>query len=141
MGYSTEFQGGLKLNRELTHKEWVELRKLTNSYDQDVYAQYTETPETIPNSYLQWESNEDGTEIVWDGGEKFYDYIHWLRWLIKHYLAPRGLILNGKIAWQGDDISDAGIIYATNNKITHHKSKVEGIITCPHCYHKFIPNV
>lgn len=141
MGYSTEFVGGFKLNRELTHKEWVELRKLGNEYDQDLYAQYTDTPETVPDSYLQWEPNDEGTEIVWNGGEKFYDYIHWLRWLIKHYLAPHGLVLNGKVEWRGDELEDIGIIYANDNKITHHKTKIEGLVTCPECSHKFVPNV
>lgn len=139
MGYSTEFSGGFKLNRDLTHKEWLELRELA-SYKEEVYKKYTETPETIPNSYLQWEPNENGTEIVWNGGEKFYDYIHWLRWLIKHYLKPHGLVLNGKVEWRGDELEDIGIIYATDNKITHHKTKIEGLVTCPECSYKFVPN-
>ena len=140
MGYSTEFQGSLKLNRELTHKEWIELSRLGNSYDQDLYAEYTDTPETIPKSYLQWVPNEDGTAIVWNGGEKFYDYIHWLRWLIKHYLKEHGLAVNGSIKWRGDELEDVGIIYAHNNKITHHKTKVEGVVDCPNCGHRFVPN-
>lgn len=78
MGYSTEFVGGFKLNRELTHKEWVELYDLGMKYDRDLYAQYTDTPETIPDSYLQWVPNAGGDLIIWNGAEKFYDYIHWL---------------------------------------------------------------
>ena len=141
MGYSTEFYGEFKLNRDLTHKEWLELTILGEEYSEELYAKYTETPETIPKSYLQWVPNKDGTGIVWNGGEKFYDYIHWLRWLIKHYLKPHGLVLNGKVEWRGDELEDIGIMYARNNVITHHKTKIEGLATCPNCNHKFIPNV
>ena len=140
MGYSTEFYGEFKLNRELSHKEWLELRALA-SYNDSLYANYTDTPETIPKSYLQWEPNEDGTAIRWNGGEKFYDYIHWLRWLTKRYLKPHGLVINGKIEWRGDEVADIGVITAVDNKITSKKTKIEGLTTCPKCSHEFIPNV
>lgn len=140
MGYTTSFQGGFELSRELTHKEWVELRELSE-YDREVYKRYTDTPDTIPNSYLQWEPNEEGTEIVWNGGEKFYDYIHWLRWLAKHYLTPKGLMLNGEVRFQGEELEDTGILRAVDSKITSHKLKVEGVVECPSCNHKFVPNV
>lgn len=140
MGYSTEFKGGLKFNRELTHKEWLELRALGEEYSSDLYAKYTDTPNTIPDSYLQWVPNADGTELVWNGGEKFYDYIHWLRWLIKHYMKPRDLVLNGKIEWSGEEFEDRGIIYCADNKVTHHKVIVEGLVACPNCDHKFVPS-
>lgn len=138
MGYTTDFSGGLKLNRELTHKEWLELTALGDSYEKELYAKYTDTPETIPDSYLQWVPNKDGTEIVWNGGEKFYDYIHWLRWLIKHYLKPRDIVLNGEIKWQGEEVGDVGLLIAENNKITSKKVKLEGLTTCPSCGHEFI---
>lgn len=139
MGYSTEFSGGFKLNRELTHKEWIELRKLGKVYERTEYEKYTDPPETIPGSYLQWVPNEDGTEIVWNGVEKFYDYIHWLRWLIKHYLKPHGLVLNGEIRWQGEDIEDVGMIVVVDNKVTTRKLVVEGLCECPDCGYKFVP--
>lgn len=138
MGYTTEFKGGLKLSRELTHKEWRELKELAE-YDRDVYRRYTETPETIPASYNQWEPNDEGTEIVWNGGEKFYDYVHWLRWIAKHYLTPRGLELNGEMQWQGEEIGDVGVIRAKASKITTEKLQVKGLVQCPNCAAKFVP--
>lgn len=142
MGYSTSFSGGFKLNRELTHKEWMELRRLADydSRDDGFYAEFTDTPDTIPDAYLQWEPNDDGTEIVWNGGEKFYEYIHWLRWLVKHYLKPHGLVINGDVRWQGDEVEDSSVIVADNNKVTFRKLVVEGLVTCPNCDHKFVPN-
>jgi len=141
MGYSTDFSGGLKFNRELTHKEWMELKRLGNcdSKHDGFYTEFTDTPDTIPDSYLQWEPSEDGTSYVWNGGEKFYDYIHWLRWVIKHYMIPRDLVLNGEIRWQGEEMEDVGVIMATDNKITTRKLVVEGMCECPSCGHKFVP--
>ena len=140
MGYTTDFSGGLKFNRELTHKEWMELKELGN-YDsyQEGYKKYTDTPDTLPNSYLQWEPNSDGTQYVWNGGEKFYDYIHWLRWVIKHYMKPHDLILNGEIRWQGEDMEDVGVIVVVDNKVTTRKLVIESLCECPNCGHKFVP--
>ena len=138
MGYSTQFSGGFKLNRELTHKEWIDLREL-GTYEREVYEKYTDTPDTIPSSYLQWEPNDEGTEIVWNGEEKFYDYVHWLRWLAKHYLTPHGLVINGQVKWQGDEIGDVGVLTALDNKVTIKKAIIEGVVTCPECFHRFVP--
>jgi hypothetical protein len=141
MGYSTDFEGVLKFNRELTHKEWLELKKLADydSKDDGTYESYTETPDTIPDAYLQWEPTEDGDGIQWNGAEKFYEYIHWLRWLIKHYMKPRDLVLNGEIKWQGEEIGDVGILVCVDNKVTTKKLTLEGVVVCPNCNHKFKP--
>lgn len=141
MGHSTSFEGGLQFSRELTHKEWMELTRLGNyeSYDDGYYAEFTETPETIPQSYNQWEPNKEGTQLVWNGGEKFYDYVHWLRWLAKHYLTPKGIVLNGEIRFQGEEFGDVGVITATNSTIKQKKLVVEGAVECPNCNHKFVP--
>jgi hypothetical protein len=137
MGYTTKFVGGFALNRELTHREWMELKELA-SYDEDVYKRYTSTPDTIPTTYNQWTTNEDGTMIIFNGGEKFYDYVHWLRWIVKHYLKPRNLTIDGSVTWQGEKIDDVGIIFATDNRITSRKVEVKGVVTCPNCDHKFV---
>lgn len=139
MGYSTNFIGGLSFNKELTHRQWLDLKQLADysSRSNGTYEMYTESPETIPDSYLQWEPNEDGTAYVWNGGEKFYQYIHWLRWVIKHYMKPHGLVLNGQIIWQGEDVADTGVIVAVDNKITHQKL-TKNLITCPNCSYRFV---
>lgn len=139
MGYTTTFDGELKFNRELTHMEWLDLTRLGDCYDHEHYAEFTDTPETLPDGYLQWVPNQLGTGLIWNSGEKFYDYIHWLRWLIKHYMKPRGIVLNGEIRWQGEEIEDTGVIVATNNKITTKKLVVEGIVDCPNCGERFLP--
>src|SRR5437588_5601505 len=43
---------------------------------------YNDPPATQPNLWCQWVPNDDGTAIVWDGSEKFYDYVPWLEYLV-----------------------------------------------------------
>lgn len=80
---------------------------------------YNSPPKNQPGLWCQWIPNEDGTAIQWDGGEKFYDYIEWLEYLIKHFLEPWGYILNGKIHWSGEEVTDHGTIFVENNKVRH----------------------
>ena len=70
-----------------------------------------------PGLWCQWEINEDGTELQWDGGEKFYNYVEWLKYLIAHFFEPWGIKLNGTIEWVGEDSSDRGKIVANNNEV------------------------
>ena len=39
---------------------------------------YNTPPEGQPSLWCGWIPNEDGTEIIWDGAEKFYEYVPWL---------------------------------------------------------------
>lgn len=138
MGYTTDFSGTLSFNRELSHKEWLELTEL-GDYEKAAYEKYTDTPDTIPDAYLQWVPTPDGSGYGWNGGEKFYEYIHWLRWIIKHYMKPHDLVLNGEIRWQGEEIGDVGILTVVDNKVTTKKLTLEGVVVCPNCNHKFVP--
>jgi hypothetical protein len=70
-----------------------------------------------PGLWLQWVLNEEGTELSWDGSEKFYNYIEWLQYLIGHFFEPWGIKLNGEIEWVGEDSSDKGKIAVTDNVI------------------------
>jgi hypothetical protein len=74
-----------------------------------------------PGLWCQWEVSEDGTQLMWDGGEKFYNYVEWLKYLINHFFSKWKVKLNGKIRWTGEDSSDMGIIVVENNVV---KTKV-----------------
>lgn len=78
---------------------------------------YNLTPAGVPNLWCQWAPNGDGTAIEWDGTEKFYDYIKWLQFLIKHFIGPWGYALNGSVTWQGENPADRGIIEVQNNEV------------------------
>ena len=69
--------------------------------------------------------SEDGTTLAWDKGEKFYDYTEWLQYIVKHFLIPWGMTLNGEVQWRGEDVDDRGTIYAVNNEVT----AVDDVIT------------
>lgn len=74
-------------------------------------------PSGQPGLWCQWTAIEAGTEIEWDGGEKFYDYIEWMKYIVEHFLKPWGCVVNGEITWVGEDSEDRGRIKAVNNKI------------------------
>jgi hypothetical protein len=74
-------------------------------------------PEGQPGLWCQWVPNENGTEIEWDGAEKFYRYTEWLEYLIEHFLKPWGYKLNGRVVWRSDSNNDSGVIYVKDNKV------------------------
>lgn len=74
-------------------------------------------PRGQPGLWCQWVPSHDGKSIVWDGGEKFYDYVEWLQYIINHFLTPWGYVLNGEVDWVGEDFDDRGKIKVVNNVI------------------------
>jgi hypothetical protein len=79
---------------------------------------YNRPPKGQPGLWCQWIPNGDDTAIVWDGGEKFYNYVAWLEYLLDHFLRPWGYLLNGAVSWRGEQESDRGIIHVRENTIT-----------------------
>lgn len=79
---------------------------------------YNSPPAGQPGLWCQWTPTEDGEAIVWDGGEKFYDYVEWLQYLIAHFLKPWGYVLNGKVEWEGEERSDFGVICVEANEVS-----------------------
>lgn len=70
-----------------------------------------------PGLWCQWTPTEDGTALGWDGGEKFYNYLEWLEYLLGHFLVPWGYVLNGRVQWQGESATDIGRITLTQNEV------------------------
>jgi len=79
---------------------------------------YNRPPSTQPGLWCQWIPTDDGSELVWNGGEKFYNYVEWLQYLIDKILSPRGYTLNGECQWFGENRDDVGVIIVKNNKVT-----------------------
>jgi hypothetical protein len=67
-----------------------------------------------PGLWCQWVIN-DNNELMWDQGEKFYNYTEWLEYLIEHFFAPSGYVLNGTVFYEGEDSDDFGKIVVTDN--------------------------
>jgi len=75
-------------------------------------------PGEAPGLWLQWEPRPDGEGIQWDGGEKFYEYVNWLQFLIDEFFKPWGIMLDGSVEYRGQDWDDTGYIIVTDNIIT-----------------------
>lgn len=74
---------------------------------------YDTPPSTQPGLWCHWIIKDNC--LMWNGAEKFYDYIEWLQYLLDNFLSP--YIANGEISWQGEDAEDNGIISVSNNVI------------------------
>ena len=115
MGYSTDFRGSLDFDKPLT-KDMVETyNKFANQRHEDGYQ-----PNGKPSIWLQWEIVEKNGNytLEWDGGEKFYEYVKWLEYVIKYIFKGWGLKLTGEIEWRGEEWGDTGTIVVEDNNIT-----------------------
>ena len=74
-------------------------------------------PSTQPGLWCQWRPTPDGTAIEWDGGEKFYDYTAWMKYIIDKFVIPSKRTANGVIAYQGEEMSDRGTITVKDNVV------------------------
>lgn len=165
MGYTTDFNGVLKLNRALSAemKEYLikfnESRRMARNVDtlnrvfkgqgglpqgltgaarepygmqgeyfvegggfmgqenDDSVIDHNSPAKTQPGLWCQWRPTDDGAGIEWDGGEKFYNYVEWLEYIVKNFLAPNGYKLTGAVQWRGEDFSDLGTILVQDNEI------------------------
>lgn len=145
MGYTTDFEGKFELNKKLNKKlhtfltKFSETRRMARNVDpkygvegefyvdgigyagqddDDTIIDNNRPPKTQPGLWCQWIPSECGKYIEWDGGEKFYDYIQWLQYIVDNFLKPNGYKLNGEVKWFGEDREDTGIIIVKNNKIS-----------------------
>jgi len=153
MGYSTDFSGEFEItNGPLDTETLTLLKRLAETrrmkrkglgpefgvdgefycgagdYGQDHEANivdYNSPPSTQPGLWCQWEPDEAGTSISWNGAEKFYAYVEWIEYLIDKILAPAGYKLKGEVLWIGEDPDDRGKIIIKNNVV---KTKTAHIV-------------
>ena len=146
MGYNTEFDGQFDFNKPLDDDTYNLLeglattRRMKRKVDEDKYGKegefyiegkgfmgqdhednildYNNPPRDQPGLWLQWVPTDDRLHLEWDEGEKFYDYVEWLEYLVKKIFKPRGYVLNGKVRYRGEDFDDVGTIVVRNNKVS-----------------------
>ena len=82
----------------------------------DSIIDYNHPPSTQPGLWCQW-NVEDNDTIIWDGTEKFYNYVEWIQYYITNFFEPWGYKLSGEVQWQGEDSEDIGKIVIHNNVI------------------------
>ena len=76
--------------------------------------EYNEPPATQPGLWCQWNVYDNDT-IAWDGSEKFYYYVEWIRYYIDNFFKPWGVSITGDVDWVGEDTSDRGRICIKDN--------------------------
>jgi hypothetical protein len=161
MGYSTDFTGQITINPPLNPTEIDYLTRFANTRrmqrdkgpyfvdgdrsglgnDADV-TNYNAPPEGQPGLWCQWVPTGDGTALEWDGVEKFYDSVDWMRYLIDTFLKPGATlqaelaepvegrvyppefaaftfdhVLNGAIEAQGEDADDRWDLVVEDNGV------------------------
>jgi hypothetical protein len=84
----------------------------------DSVVNYNDPPRSQPGLWCQWTVNDEGTQLYWDEGEKFYDYVDWLEYMIEKFFVPWGKKLDGVIDWDGEDSDDRGRIIVQANAVT-----------------------
>jgi hypothetical protein len=153
MGYTTTFSGRIEVHPPLNSTEIEYLNRFASTRRMDrtkgpYYAnhgsdgfgqdreldiiEYNRSPEGQPGLWCGWVPTNDGTAIVWNKQEKFYDSQEWMKYLIEHFLKPGGHaqgkpefssftfdhVCNGVIYAQGEEIGDSWSLVVRNNKVT-----------------------
>jgi len=144
MGYTTEFSGEFKINKPLDDDTYKLLDGLSKTRrmarnvgpeygvegefyiegsgfmgqdDEDNVINSNQPPKTQPGLWCQWRPTDDKEYIEWDGGEKFYNYVEWIEYIIEKILRPRGYSLTGQVAWYGEESEDTGFINIEDNEV------------------------
>lgn len=116
------------------------------------YREHSETelahydPEGQPGLWCKWEPIQAGSEIAWDGAEKFYDAGEWMKYIVTKLLSGESAreyvtahieedsrlsdftfdhVCNGEIHAQGEDPSDLWSIVVKDSKVM----VAEGMVT------------
>lgn len=156
MGYTTDFEGSVTVSPPLSPEEVEFFNKFNNTRrmdrksgpycvdgtgafgqdpDEDV-LRYNEPPAGQPGLWCQWQASEDGTEISWDGGEKFYNAFEWMIYVIEHFIGSnpaakselpflQGHSIEGEIFAEGEEDGDLWKIEVRGGIV----SRVEGHVS------------
>lgn len=92
-------------------------------YDDKSIIERNSPSSTQPGLWCQWIPNDEGTELKWNGAEKFYAYIEWLDYLHTKLFKPWGYTLEGMVKWRGEDHDDTGRITFKDNILSHQTQK------------------
>lgn len=106
MGYTTDFDGSIKVSPPLSQEEIDYLNKFSETRRMarkngdyfvdggglmgqdhaDDVIDYNTPPAEQPGLWCQWVVSEEGGEIEWDGNEKFYEAAAWMEYIIDHFI-------------------------------------------------------
>lgn len=147
MGYTTTFDGEVTIDPPLNQEEIQFLTEFSQSRRMDRkegpyeledrnVLNPNKPPEGQPGLWCQWIPTDDGKYIVWDGGEKFYNSVEWMQYLIDHFLKPNAIAkdtlpflqanhtLNGEIFAQGEEPDDVWKLVVTDNVVKYKQGRI-----------------
>ena len=107
-----------------TAQGWVECQNDSPHPGDHGCTTYTETvwnsdPEVEqPSSLCRWTPSDDGTRLEWDGEDAVVFQVEWLMYLIKHFLTPWGVTVNGELTWCGENPDDTGKIIVVDSQVS-----------------------
>ena len=119
MGYTTEFEGHIKVTPPLSADEVKYINTFAESRRMDREAgpyfvggsgdfgqgkdadinNYNKPDNTQPGLWCQWVASNDGEYIEWDGGEKFYSAGEWMKYIIDHFIGSNPIAKNANSKW------------------------------------------
>jgi hypothetical protein len=94
-----------------------------------------------PGLWCQWVPDDAGRALAWDGGEKFYNSVEWMEYIIRllsdmEYVAAHSdedarlagftcnHVVNGVINASGEEPGDVWRLLVQNNVVTRHEAKL-----------------
>lgn len=145
MGYSTDFEGVIKIEPALNQEEITYLNAFFDTRhmqrtggpyvigesEEDV-TEYNQPPEEQPGLWCNLWINEEGTEMQWSQCEKTYDLGEWVAYVIEHFIKPdciakqrhpdecaffTGHTCNGILEASGEEAGDIWGIIVQNNTV------------------------
>lgn len=129
MGYTTNFTGKFSFDKPADAETVLSCRDLLQKDYRDA-----DFPPGAPSAYLQWEITKDRLHLEWDGGEKFYDYVEWLQWLIDNKFKPAGLTLSGAVKYSGEETEDCGTLEIVDGQVIKTPATFTRVrVHCPNC--------
>ena len=156
MGYTTDFEGTVSIEPPLNVSEisflteFNETRRMHRSKgplfvrgsgaygqgdDEDIIDNNRPHPDQ-PGLWCQWTPSNEGHDLEWDGGEKFYNSVEWMRYIIDHFLKPGAIaknalpflqanhVCNGEIEAEGESGDDHWKLVVENNKVGEKQGRV-----------------
>lgn len=101
MGYSTDFEGAMTLTPALTPSQMA----IICDINLQRHGGNMQPFPGVPGFWCHWDV-QDYNRLVWDGGEKTYDFPQWLEYLIENHFKPWGVKVSGKMLAMGERKND-----------------------------------
>ena len=108
MGYNTDWNGSLELNRKLTRAEQQEWDDVVENRHDSEYG-YGDPKREYPSIWCNFEV--EGDEFMWNGNEKTYEGYGWILFFLKwtkEKSKDNLLYAEGEMTFQGEDMNDLG---------------------------------